>query len=249
MEALLRLSTYISTSTEDPPSKSSAPLAFFCCCCCCCCSMMLSSSSDAPPGAPLRIRQDDKFYCRLLSRESSSAAGSATPSFRVYYGVASGAVPFVWESQPGTPKHPCSSAAAAAAASDDRPPLTPPPSYQSGPLRTASPRKASHGPNLLRAIVPRLARRKHSGGGVVPPSPQASPSSSPASYFSPVGSPHCQDPRRQLSSARSPFSSMAAGGEGPAPRFTVRHGSHLGCGKMVKKALLSIVGHGSSRIV
>ncbi|EEC70004.1 hypothetical protein OsI_00543 [Oryza sativa Indica Group] len=43
-----------------------------------------------------------KVFSKLLSRESAAAA----PSFRVYYGVASaGSVPFLWESQPGTPKN------------------------------------------------------------------------------------------------------------------------------------------------
>ncbi|KAI3705001.1 hypothetical protein L1987_75231 [Smallanthus sonchifolius] len=44
-------------------------------------------------------------------------------SFRVlYYGsAAAGSVPFMWESQPGTPKH--------ALTESSLPPLTPPPSY------------------------------------------------------------------------------------------------------------------------
>ncbi|XP_006645533.2 serine/arginine repetitive matrix protein 2 [Oryza brachyantha] len=59
-----------------------------------------------------------KVFSKLLSRESSVAA----PSFRVYYGVASaGSVPFMWESQPGTPKNAICDAVL--------PPLTPPPSY------------------------------------------------------------------------------------------------------------------------
>ncbi|EEE53930.1 hypothetical protein OsJ_00509 [Oryza sativa Japonica Group] len=59
-----------------------------------------------------------KVFSKLLSRESAAAA----PSFRVYYGVASaGSVPFLWESQPGTPKNAMSDAVL--------PPLTPPPSY------------------------------------------------------------------------------------------------------------------------
>lgn len=61
---------------------------------------------------------------RLLSRDST-ATGARAPSFRVYYGVASaGAVPFLWESQPGTPK-----SSAADHAPLPVPPLTPPPSY------------------------------------------------------------------------------------------------------------------------
>ncbi|CAO2166861.1 unnamed protein product [Urochloa humidicola] len=74
------------------------------------------------PQSPLRIRQDDKFYERLLTKESSASAGNL--SFR-YYWAEPGAVPFVWESQPGTPKD----AALMAAASGPLPAITPPPSY------------------------------------------------------------------------------------------------------------------------
>ncbi|KAF3433300.1 hypothetical protein FNV43_RR24402 [Rhamnella rubrinervis] len=66
----------------------------------------------------LQIKQDDKFFSRLMSKETSTANSSC----RVYYGEASGAVPFMWESQPGTPKHPFSDTSM-------NPPLTPPPSY------------------------------------------------------------------------------------------------------------------------
>ncbi|KAG2592632.1 uncharacterized protein LOC120675810 [Panicum virgatum] len=74
------------------------------------------------PQSPLRIRQDGKFYERLLTKESSAA----NLSFR-YYWAEPGAVPFVWESQPGTPKDVARMAAAGAL-----PAITPPPSY---PLR------------------------------------------------------------------------------------------------------------------
>nr|GMC85910.1 YLP motif-containing protein 1-like [Ipomoea batatas] len=63
-----------------------------------------------------RIRHDDlKLFSRFLSRQETSNR---------YYGDVS--VPFVWESQPGTPKHRFADSAAAL-----RPPLTPPPSYYS----------------------------------------------------------------------------------------------------------------------
>ena len=63
-----------------------------------------------------------KLYSKMLSKEAAATLAVPVPSFRVYYGVASaGSVPFLWESQPGTPK---SSPSAAAL-----PPLTPPPSY------------------------------------------------------------------------------------------------------------------------
>ncbi|XP_062186654.1 uncharacterized protein LOC133890219 [Phragmites australis] len=71
-----------------------------------------------PPQSPLRIKQNGKFYERLLSKESSAANLSIR-----YYWAEPGSVPFVWESQPGTPKDVARMAAGAL------PAITPPPSY------------------------------------------------------------------------------------------------------------------------
>ncbi|XAR66010.1 hypothetical protein NMG60_11012045 [Bertholletia excelsa] len=80
---------------------------------------MVGGGGDQPQKF-LQIKQDDKFFSRLLSRESSNTKAEA--SFRVlYYGGAAGSVPFVWESQPGTPRNPFFFSSL--------PPLTPPPSY------------------------------------------------------------------------------------------------------------------------
>lgn len=62
-----------------------------------------------------------KLRMSLVRKESSTE----NPSFRWYYSVKSGAVPFHWEIQPGTPKHPNSTVNN----SSLLPPLTPPPSY------------------------------------------------------------------------------------------------------------------------
>lgn len=77
-----------------------------------------SNGAMPMPQSPLRIKQDGKFYERLLTKESSAAS----LSFR-YYWAEPGAVPFVWESQPGTPKDVARMAAGAL------PAITPPPSY------------------------------------------------------------------------------------------------------------------------
>lgn len=77
----------------------------------------MSNSSPEFNKNSLSIKQDDKFFSRLVSKENSTS----NPSFRVYYGNVSGAVPFTWEIQPGTPKHKFSGTSV--------PPLTPPPSY------------------------------------------------------------------------------------------------------------------------
>ncbi|KAM3411123.1 hypothetical protein ACQJBY_003018 [Aegilops geniculata] len=79
------------------------------------------AATPSCPQSPLRITHDGEFYARLLTRESSLA----NPSFR-YYGAGPAAVPFGWESQPGTPKDAscCRKALPAAV-----PAITPPPSY------------------------------------------------------------------------------------------------------------------------
>uniref|UniRef100_A0A6N2K8M8 Uncharacterized protein n=1 Tax=Salix viminalis TaxID=40686 RepID=A0A6N2K8M8_SALVM len=80
--------------------------------------MSATPEVDLPQKA-LQFKQDDRFFSRIMSKENSMA----NPSFRVYHGGVSVAVPFVWESQPGTPKH--------TFCEKIPPPLTPPPSYYS----------------------------------------------------------------------------------------------------------------------
>lgn len=94
----------------------------------------------------LLIKQDDKFFSRLLSKETSAKGGGVgESSFRYYYcGGSSGSIPFVWESQPGTPKHKFSDISL--------PPLTPPPSYQTNaPLP-----KQSKSSNFFFSIFPKI---------------------------------------------------------------------------------------------
>ncbi|KAG1371495.1 cell wall protein RBR3 [Cocos nucifera] len=199
---------------------------------------MLSKSSDLPQKS-LQIRQDDKFYSRLLSKESSLA----NSSFRVYYGVASGSVPFLWESQPGTPKN--------TIPTTTLPPLTPPPSYYSSPRSTSSKKPSKS--RLIHTILPRLTTLRK---GHPPPSPPSSSSSS-SSLFSPLGSTGIHQLRRS-SSSRLSFSSPGEDEESSdgSPTstlcFRVRRGATgrlRGCRSVVsmKNTLLSIVDHGSNR--
>lgn len=69
----------------------------------------------------IEIKEDNKFFNRLLSKEESYS----NPSFRSSVSPAI-AVPFVWESHPGTPKH---HSLSSSSHSLSLPPLTPPPSY------------------------------------------------------------------------------------------------------------------------
>ncbi|XP_030456918.1 uncharacterized protein LOC115677808 [Syzygium oleosum] len=79
---------------------------------------------EQPPQKSLQIKQEDKFFSKLLSKESSRVNSSSRV---LYYGGAPRAVPFQWESQPGTPIRDFASSDAGSSF----PPLTPPPSYYS----------------------------------------------------------------------------------------------------------------------
>lgn len=109
---------------------------------------MSSTSPDhLPHNKSLEIKQDDKFFSRLLSKENSVA----NPSFRVYYGGLPVAVPFMWESQPGTPKYTFSDTTI--------PPLTPPPSYYSN--SNSKPIKNKHSRSgLFQALFPKMINLK-----------------------------------------------------------------------------------------
>ncbi|KAG4164292.1 hypothetical protein ERO13_A13G005650v2 [Gossypium hirsutum] len=97
------------------------------------------NSHELQPQKGLQIKQDDKFFTRLMSKETSMANSSC----RIYYGGASVAVPFMWESQPGTPKH--------TFRDNVLPPLTPLPSYRAS-FESKSKRKKSLKPTLLSSI-------------------------------------------------------------------------------------------------
>ncbi|KAL5569604.1 hypothetical protein UlMin_026179 [Ulmus minor] len=139
-------------------------------------SRTTSSKSDFQghevPKKSLQIKQDNKFFSRLLSKETSIANSSC----RVYYGEAAGAIPFRWESQPGTPKH--------ASSGTSIPPLTPPPSYISkSSSNSKSNSKSGSTRKLLGSILfPKKTRKLSQGSSLF--SDVSSSSSSSSSSFS-----------------------------------------------------------------
>ncbi|XP_048540319.1 uncharacterized protein LOC125519585 [Triticum urartu] len=185
-----------------------------------------------------------KLYSRMLSKD----VAIAVPSFRVYYGVASaGSVPFLWESQPGTPK---SSPSAAAL-----PPLTPPPSYYAAGGKGGSKRGGAGGsgrrwPGGVIALFRRPRRRTSPCSSS---SISWSSSSSTASSMSPVftvqSSPFAArgsaGAHRRAFSAGDVFEDAAApsscfGTDRECDRRVVK-----GCGVAVavRNALATVVGH------
>ncbi|XP_027368526.1 uncharacterized protein LOC113874503 [Abrus precatorius] len=117
-----------------------------------------------------RIQQDDGFFSRLMAKETSMANTSS----RVYYGGTSIAVPFMWEAQPGTPKHPSSETSL--------PPLTPPPSYYSN-SKSNNKRRNSKVNNIFSCVLPRFSGSRK-GHHVSPTSSRSSSSSSTTSSSS-----------------------------------------------------------------
>lgn len=224
---------------------------------------MQTPNYDQISQKSFQTKHEDRLFTRALSKELNSTINS---SFRVYYGGATGAIPFRWESRPGTPKHTFSETSI--------PPLTPPPSYYST-LHSAS--KASSKPTLLSSIFPRLTPRKSrtspsfsssSGSSSSSsslaswPSSRSSSSSSPSAFVRPKffkrrrhfsDSPslpfeHSFDDNNDgdevvAGSPNSPTSTLCFGGSSSS-----RASLFGGCYQLVnvKNALLSIVGHGSA---
>ncbi|KAL1545417.1 hypothetical protein AAHA92_22146 [Salvia divinorum] len=176
---------------------------------------------------------DDKLFSKLLSRESAKS------SFRVYYGDAPSAIPFVWETRPGTPKH-------NSAGNYQIPPLTPPPSYYTtGGSKSAGGRSRSklliH--SFLRRMNPkREAAVSHSSSSSF--SSMSWSSSSQSSFSDPLSTPAYVSRRRRFSSWGSSFDDAddrrGAGFRSSRMCFGIGGG-----GRSVKRALLSIVGRGS----
>ncbi|XP_002531322.3 uncharacterized protein LOC8269364 [Ricinus communis] len=169
---------------------------------------MFTKSSDLPHQESLQIKENDKFFSRLLSKEASMA----NPSFRVYYGGVTVAVPFMWESQPGTPKYSFCEATL--------PPLTPPPSYYSNSHK--NPIKKRSRSNLLHILFSRINSKKTSTANVstLLPSYSSSSTSSPtpssaSSWSSWYSTPSCRNyhergrSRSRFSSCGSSFDSRA----------------------------------------
>ncbi|KAG6437024.1 hypothetical protein SASPL_101931 [Salvia splendens] len=193
---------------------------------------MPSLSSDDFHQKSFKIKpDDDKLFSKLLSRESAKS------SFRVYYGDAPRAVPFVWETRPGTPKH-------NSAGNNQIPPLTPPPSYYT----TGGSRSSGGGSSskllihsFLRRMNPkRAAAVSHSSSSL---SSISWSSSSNSSFSDPLSTPAYVSRRRRFKSCGSSFDDIADDDGFRSSRMCFGIGG--GGGRSVKRALLSIVGRGS----
>ncbi|CAN6345408.1 unnamed protein product [Urochloa humidicola] len=209
---------------------------------------MASAGGEDEPG--LFVKQGRKLHSKMLSKEA--AAQLAVPSFRVYYSVASaGAVPFLWESQPGTPKNDSPAAAAL-------PPLTPPPSYYSAGRGGAGGRSRKRRPGLFGSILPRMAFLRRPGR-TAPCSSWSSSSwsssSSNTSSMSPVFAVQSSSPAAIGSRGRHRRAFSAGAGAGDAElaappyfweeeRECCEKGVVKGCGVAVavRNALATVVG-------
>lgn len=136
---------------------------------------MSSNPAEFSHQNPLnQIKQDDKLFNKLVSKETSIA----NPSFRSGVSVA---VPFVWETQPGTPRHKLFPDP------DSHPPtLTPPPSYYFTPTPNhENPTTKKHSKSkLLEFLLLRIIHFKKGTQGTMSPSSPFSFSPSPSSTSS-----------------------------------------------------------------
>ncbi|XP_052175328.1 uncharacterized protein LOC127790064 [Diospyros lotus] len=121
----------------------------------------MAAGSSGVPRKSFNVKQDSRCSARGLSRKMSFSSSSS----EVYYARAPVAVPFVWESQPGTPK--------AKFHDNPLPPLTPPPSFHCNSMNKPTKIRQSK-PKFLQTVLPKLSPRKT----IHQPSPGSSLSSS-----------------------------------------------------------------------
>lgn len=165
------------------------------------------SESDVPKN-PIKVKSEAKSSSS--SRYLKKQASISNSSGEVYYGDSSVAIPFRWESQPGTPK---------VRLSERRPlpPLTPPPSYQCSPARNSvkkHPVEAATA-NSSSRILPKLNLIKKSNVQSSPSLSSSSSSSSSSLSSSPWSS--------SRSVPSSPFTpKFAGGGKGRKLSFYAR---------------------------
>lgn len=159
--------------------------------------MLMSSKPDFSHQNPLyEIKPEDKFFTKLVSKETSIA----NPSFRSGVSVA---VPFVWETQPGTPRHKLFPDPHSLP-----PTLTPPPSYYFTPTPNHENLTKKHSKSkLLNFLLLRIIHfKKGTQVAMSPSSPSSSSSlSSYSSGNSSVPSKISRGRRRRLLSMGSVF--------------------------------------------
>ncbi|KAJ6976051.1 hypothetical protein NC653_031778 [Populus alba x Populus x berolinensis] len=156
---------------------------------------MLSSISKLPQKS-FKLKQDDKKGSSKRVTRDVSMANLSTEDYHV---GASVAVPFTWESQPGTPK--------IKFREKPLPPLTPPPSYfYNTPKRPAKKLSKS---SLLDSIFPKRSYTRKTNLPVSPAS--SSSSSSSSSRLSSSWSATCSDLENEC---EYPVSTLCFGGIG-----------------------------------
>ena len=164
---------------------------------------MLSSISKLPQKS-LKLKQEDKKGSSKRVTRDVSMANLSTEDYHV---GASVAVPFTWESQPGTPK--------IKFREKPLPPLTPPPSYfYNTPKR---PTKKLSKSSLLDSIFPKRSTRKTN----LPVSPaSSSSSSSSSSRLSSSWSATCSVPSSpmKISKSRGSYNGMSSPRQNFHPR-------------------------------
>ncbi|KAJ8570916.1 hypothetical protein K7X08_037888 [Anisodus acutangulus] len=110
---------------------------------------MVSNCSD------FHMHEDTKFFSKHVSNENTNNKVANIPSFRIYYGDnVPSSIPFIWESQPGTPKRPLSQT------SHYLPPLTPPPSYHSNNNTNKKPTRKKSRSKPFHALIKKLINPK-----------------------------------------------------------------------------------------
>ncbi|CAM8969742.1 unnamed protein product [Rhodiola kirilowii] len=115
-------------------------------------------SSSSAELQSLQICEDDKFLSKLLSRERSITGSSGRAA---YYTGISGSVPFIWETQPGTPR-----TLTVVSCNKTPPVLTPPPAYYTTDDQAAGRRISASNRSSFRLLKTLFSHSKDAGSWV-----------------------------------------------------------------------------------
>jgi hypothetical protein len=97
----------------------------------------------------ISTKKDGSFGAKIAEAPTRERSSLANASFRVYYSLRAGAVPFLWESAPGTPKNTAAVSPAetvspgTAGDAEVLRPLSPPPPYLSSQMKATRSRSSS----------------------------------------------------------------------------------------------------------
>ncbi|XP_021995146.1 uncharacterized protein LOC110892149 [Helianthus annuus] len=164
--------------------------------------MATLSTGSEPPSMNIKTKEDRRLSI-TTSKHLTSEMSKHNSSLEVYYGGAPVAVPFKWESQPGTPR--------VCFHETPLPPLTPPPSYLFNSPKTPNKKMSKPKGGILQDVLHMLTSTRKNHNSLVSPASSESSSLFSPSWYSDSPSP-LYTPNNRRKNQRKSFEDQDAYG-------------------------------------